>query len=183
MATMAVTLNEPNPVSSSARGTRSSERDAQLRRAVRVRRSIDARLLQALVPVAPGAARERRVLFDDRPTPSERAFARAAAAGRRDESGDPSRDRKGPRVPRRARRPHRCRSTSSPRVVGLSASHLQRSFKRVVGVSPKEYQYEQQDADIQVASARRRHGEPSHLRSRLRVEQPRVRARVDARSA
>ena len=60
---------------------------------------------------------------------------------------------------------------------GLSASHLQRSFKRLVGVSPKEYQDAQSSEPLQVAPARRRHREPRDIRGGLRIEQPGVRAR------
>ena len=140
MATMAVTSNEPDPISSSAAWHAVERRDA----------SYDGRFVYAV--------RSTRV-FCKPSCPSRRAlranvefFSTTAAA-----------ERAGFRACRRCRPTHesaihpaieKARSyleahadRSVPldelsTVVGLSASHLQRSFKRAVGVSPKEYQSE-----------------------------------------
>ena len=89
-------------------------------------------------------ARERvYILRRARRGRSRRAIARAAAVSRVRQSS-----RRRPVAVERARRLHRdsipIRSSRSPsagsRTSGLSPFHLQRTFKRLLGVSPREYQ-------------------------------------------
>ena len=148
-----------------------------LRRTLRLRRAVDAHLLPAVVPVAPAVARERELF---RPPgrrrasrvprlPAVRPARRCARIGRR--AGDRTRAR----FSRRAHRSHgvtrRARGARGRQHVAPAA--LVQANRRTLaqGVSGRASR-----AELQVAAARRRHGEPRDVRSRLRIEQPRVRA-------
>jgi hypothetical protein len=106
MATMAVTLNEPNPVSSSVAWRAVEGRDASYDGRFVYAVSIDRRVLQALVPFSTGAALQRRVLFDDgRGRASRLSRVPPLPADGRIGGRVSSRDRESPRVAGRTRRP------------------------------------------------------------------------------
>jgi AraC family transcriptional regulator of adaptative response/methylated-DNA-[protein]-cysteine methyltransferase len=140
MATMAVTLNEPNPVSSSVAWRAVEGRDA----------SYDGRFVYAVrstgvfcKPSCPSRrALRSNVAFFPTTAAAERAGFRACRRCRpTDQSGTHPAIEKA----RAYLDAHVDRLVSLDElatVVGLSASHLQRSFKRALGVSPKEYQSE-----------------------------------------
>jgi AraC family transcriptional regulator of adaptative response/methylated-DNA-[protein]-cysteine methyltransferase len=140
MATMAVTLNEPNPVSSSVAWRAVEVRDA----------SYDGRFVYAVrstgvfcKPSCPSRrALRSNVAFFPTTAAAERAGFRACRRCRpTDQSGTHPAIEKA----RAYLDAHVDRLVSLDElatVVGLSASHLQRSFKRALGVSPKEYQSE-----------------------------------------
>src|SRR6478736_3484332 len=140
MATMAVTLNEPNPVSSSVAWRAVEGRDA----------SYDGRFVYAVrstgvfcKPSCPSRrALRSNVAFFPTTAAAERAGFRAC---RRCRPTDQSGTHPGIEKARAYLDAHVDRLVSLDElatVVGLSASHLQRSFKRALGVSPKEYQSE-----------------------------------------
>jgi AraC family transcriptional regulator of adaptative response/methylated-DNA-[protein]-cysteine methyltransferase len=140
MATMAVTLNEPNPVSSSVAWRAVEVRDA----------SYDGRFVYAVrstgvfcKPSCPSRrALRSNVAFFPTTAAAERAGFRACRRCRpTDQSGTHPAIEKA----RAYLDAHVDRMVSLDElatVVGLSVSHLQRSFKRALGVSPKEYQSE-----------------------------------------
>ena len=140
MATMAVTSNQPDTISSSVAWRAVERRDV----------GYDGRFVYAVrstgvfcKPSCPSRrALRANVEFFSTTAAAERAGFRACRRCRpTDESGASS-------SVTRARAyldAHADRLVSLDElstVVGLSASHLQRSFKRAVGVSPKEYQAE-----------------------------------------
>ena len=91
-------------------------------------------LLPPVVPVASAAARERRASFDDGRRRRARGLSRVSAvrAARRTRRFGSAQAIDEARAYLDAHmRPRPCRSPSSPTHVGLSASHLQRSFKRI----------------------------------------------------
>jgi len=140
MATMAVTSNEPDRIASSEAWCAVEQRDA----------SYDGRFVYAVRstgifcrPSCPSRrALRANVEFFSTTAAAERAGFRACRRCRpTEESGiNPSIERARAYLDAQADRSVSLDELST--VVGLSASHLQRSFKRAVGVSPKEYQAE-----------------------------------------
>src|SRR5262245_20338433 len=140
MATMAVTSNEPDRIASSEAWCAVEQRDA----------SYDGRFVYAVRstgvfcrPSCPSRrALRANVEFFSTTAAAERAGFRACRRCKpTDEAGvNPAIEKARAYLDAHTERSVSLEELST--AVGLSASHLQRSFKRAVGVSPKEYQSE-----------------------------------------
>ncbi len=109
------------------------------RRPVRLRGGVDPHLLPALLPVPPAQPAQRPLLRHARTPPRRRVTGPAADAGRARRETDAVRR---VRSAQRYLDQHLDETVTLERLgdaVGLSPYHLQRTFKRVTGVSPRAY--------------------------------------------
>ena len=151
-----------------------------LRRRVRVRRAVDRDLLPPIVPQPPAAARRGAVLSDPRGRPGRRLPRLPPLPSDAGGLPRPGGARRAGHVPH-DRGPPDTAADLDPlaRQAGLSSHQLFRAFRRVLGVSPREYGDARRRRPSQII-AQGASCESRHLRSRLWVLEPSVRARAAA---